>query len=91
VLTVLSIYHAGFALLYLSSLRIVSRCRRHVERLKEEISNGNISDEDVRAWNGIGFKMTNWLAWMRYVRSRLYETRIGWEWAVDLFIDLTHP
>lgn len=91
-LTVLTGYHTGFALVYLSSLGLVSYCCRRIEESRAKIRDTGVMDaDDARDWNAFTFKAANWMARRRAFRKHPFTTGVGWEWAVDLFIALTHP
>jgi hypothetical protein len=93
-LTMLTGYHAAFALVYLSSLGLVSHCNRRVEGYRAKLRDERVmSEEDVRAWrNGFVFSAINWLAGMRDFRRCLWSAKgIRSLWTVDVFVALTHP
>ena len=93
-LTMLTGYHAGFALVYLSSLGLVSHGNRLAEGYRAKLRAERVmSEEDVWTWrHGFVFSAINWLARMRDFRRCLFSAKgITSLWMVDVFIALTHP
>ena len=85
------IYQVVFALAYWSSLHLMARCHRRVKELKEKIKNENVCVDDIQSWNGVDFRVTNWLARKRDLRKGLFESWVPWVWVVDMFVYYTYP
>ncbi|EAQ93505.1 predicted protein [Chaetomium globosum CBS 148.51] len=93
-LTGLTVYHAGFTLAYRWFLHLIGRCQRHTEQLahnvkellRQRVSEGtyreggveDLSEDDVRAWCGREFRVLNYVASNRAVRSDFYQSGPVW-------------
>lgn len=71
-MTILTAFHVGFAVAYLSSLSIVSRSRRGAEDLRQKVKDRTVIHEEAEAWAGLLFRATNWIANHRSGRRILY-------------------
>lgn len=92
-LTMLTGYHAAFALFYLSSLALVAHCCRRVEAFRTKLKDTRAMDEaDVRAWrSGFVFRATNWLAGMRAFRRWYFDSWYVGDLIADAFMASVFP
>jgi hypothetical protein len=98
-LTIVTAYHGGFALAYLSSLYLTFRCVLQAQSLKQSVAaecrrvhqdvpatagSGSVCEEDVEAWCGsVPYGLVNWVADQRSIRDCLFKPPVSWVWIID--------
>jgi hypothetical protein len=80
-------------------LYLVSRCSRQASELKQKaneelkgirrglhprVGEGNIGEDEVRAWGGRMYAIVDWVALQRDFRTCLFKSPASWTWIGDI-------